>query len=511
MVQEEKSTPKIFISYSHDNPEHKRWVGELASRLVENGVDVFLDQWDISLGDDLPKFMEKAITESDRVLMICTETYVRKADSGEGGAGYEAMIVTGELVRDLGTSKFIPVIRQKPGSAELPKSVSTRFYINLSENANVEEQFTDLLRELHKAPATTKPKIGKNPFATKPSGEETPAEIHTTERDRFLKIDFSDHTTLYKTAYAIAQEGDIVAWRRIVQQVRTKLPEELIEWRRKYEKEKTPKKKIDLPPMALEGLTVFSPLFCIALTGIESGRKKFHNQISMMDEILFPKDWNRSGLTLITDFPETMAFSFQALHGAVCLLTGQLNLAINMALTSIDSFHSSEPTLLLNQSEIIGWPTSLDGNSKIAWEFLTKLFTDLPWLSNFFSSEEEYLESLCAYYMALNILDFVENIAIGHEDVFSVDLLKLETLPKLRVPLNFLFLDENLKRRAYHLLINDPEEVINIWKNRKIENTKIVKHWDNWMRICQTYLNYEVSFGFRGNITHKKLVEDLLK
>jgi len=65
------------------------------------------------LGDDVPKFMEKSVSSSDRVLMICTEPYVRKADDGVGGVGYEAMVVTGELVKNIGTSKFIPVIRQK--------------------------------------------------------------------------------------------------------------------------------------------------------------------------------------------------------------------------------------------------------------------------------------------------------------------------------------------------------------------------------------------------------------
>ena len=58
--------------------------------------------------------MEKSVREAQHVLMICTETYVRKANDGEGGAGYEVMIVTGELVKNLGTSKFIPIIRNRP-------------------------------------------------------------------------------------------------------------------------------------------------------------------------------------------------------------------------------------------------------------------------------------------------------------------------------------------------------------------------------------------------------------
>ena len=33
----------MFISYSHDSQEHKKWVLELAYRLRNNGIDAILD------------------------------------------------------------------------------------------------------------------------------------------------------------------------------------------------------------------------------------------------------------------------------------------------------------------------------------------------------------------------------------------------------------------------------------------------------------------------------------
>ena len=65
--------PKVFISYSHDSPEHKQWVSELAARLRRNGIDAILDQWDLGLGDDVTRFMERGIVNADRVLVICTD------------------------------------------------------------------------------------------------------------------------------------------------------------------------------------------------------------------------------------------------------------------------------------------------------------------------------------------------------------------------------------------------------------------------------------------------------
>jgi hypothetical protein len=138
--------PTVFVSYSHDSPDHKRWVLEFAEELRRNGVDPIIDAWDLRPGDDVPKFMERGVRDSNRVLMICTKKYVAKANDGVGGVGYEAMIVTSELVRDLGTAKFIPIIRQKAERPDVPTSVATRKYINLSEDADRAAEMEVLLR-----------------------------------------------------------------------------------------------------------------------------------------------------------------------------------------------------------------------------------------------------------------------------------------------------------------------------------------------------------------------------
>lgn len=58
MITEHKTPPRVFISYSHDSPEHKRWVIEFATTIRGRGVDAILDQWHLRHGDDLPHFME---------------------------------------------------------------------------------------------------------------------------------------------------------------------------------------------------------------------------------------------------------------------------------------------------------------------------------------------------------------------------------------------------------------------------------------------------------------------
>lgn len=50
--------PTAFISYSWDDEEHKKWVKEFADRLLSDGINAVVDQYDLSLGDRLPQFME---------------------------------------------------------------------------------------------------------------------------------------------------------------------------------------------------------------------------------------------------------------------------------------------------------------------------------------------------------------------------------------------------------------------------------------------------------------------
>src|ERR1700710_2166212 len=99
------SIPKAFISYSHDTLENKKWVLELATRLRTNGIDAILDQWELTAGSDIPHYMETNLASADYIIMVCTENYVKKANEGKGGVGYEKMIVTSSLMRTISETK----------------------------------------------------------------------------------------------------------------------------------------------------------------------------------------------------------------------------------------------------------------------------------------------------------------------------------------------------------------------------------------------------------------------
>lgn len=183
-------TPTVFISYSHDSEGHRDWVYKLACRLVESGVEVVLDQWEIQLGTNILKFMENGLANSDRVLVICTENYNKKSNAGLGGVGYEKNILTAEIFSFQDTNKFIPCIRGVSGQFKTPVCLGGRAYIDFTDDDGFESNLNQLLHELFGIPLRPKPALGKSPFA--PVDELSLPSIRGQSSTVFFSNRFSD-------------------------------------------------------------------------------------------------------------------------------------------------------------------------------------------------------------------------------------------------------------------------------------------------------------------------------
>ena len=153
----------VFISYSHDSPEHKAWALKLATDLRNTGIDATIDQWDLVPGQDVAAFMQRGITTTDRVLMVCSDTYVAKADGGHGGVGYERLIITAEVVEAIETKKFIPIVRNNFGKTKTPTFLGPRLYMDFSTDEAYSANLETLCREILGEPANKKPLLGISP------------------------------------------------------------------------------------------------------------------------------------------------------------------------------------------------------------------------------------------------------------------------------------------------------------------------------------------------------------
>ena len=199
------SPPRVLVSYSHDSDEHRDRVLALSNRLRREGVDCIVDQYEQAPPEGWPTWCNRQIEKADFVLVVCTNTYLRRfrkeEERGRGlGVTFEGHIITQELYDAQGSnSKFIPIVFSEEDWIYLPNTLKggARF--------KIDQQYDDLYRLLTNQPRTPMPGLGVlkamqkfeplEELAGKPKGpEEGPAEydvfisFNSDERDEVRKL-----------------------------------------------------------------------------------------------------------------------------------------------------------------------------------------------------------------------------------------------------------------------------------------------------------------------------------
>ena len=134
-------SPRVFISYSHDSPEHDKNVLNLAKRLRSDGFTVVIDQELKWAPKGWTVWMDEQIEQADFVLMICTETYKRRAEGKEDapkgpGASWEGAIIRLDLYEANGRNdKFIPILLRNEDKIHRPKFLRDYSYFLVSDDA----------------------------------------------------------------------------------------------------------------------------------------------------------------------------------------------------------------------------------------------------------------------------------------------------------------------------------------------------------------------------------------
>ena len=183
--------PKVFVSYSHEEPEHDSWVLDFAASLRRNGIDATLDQWDLHPGQDTTIFMESQIRDSNFVVLVCTPIYAEKSNIPRGGVGYEKNIISAEMLQsqDL-RPKFIPILRKGDFQTALPTYLGSKYGIDFSISRDQAEPLDELLKAIHEIPPASKPPIGNNPFLEpEPVSLAVHAQVPTKQDEGIIRVD----------------------------------------------------------------------------------------------------------------------------------------------------------------------------------------------------------------------------------------------------------------------------------------------------------------------------------
>jgi hypothetical protein len=200
---------RAFISYSWSSVTHEDWVLGLANRMMEDGIDVILDKWELQPGRDPIAFMEQMVTNADvkKVLMICDRIYKEKADGREGGVGKEAQILTAEIYEKAAQDKYAALIteRDENNKPYVPAYYHSKQYIDFTDVVKHEEKYQELLRWLYDKPQHKKPKLG-----TAPSFISEPDEVSTATTSKMKQAEQLIKTSNAAAGGAIADFGEAV-------------------------------------------------------------------------------------------------------------------------------------------------------------------------------------------------------------------------------------------------------------------------------------------------------------
>src|SRR5450631_2902205 len=117
MFTTEGEHPKVFISYSHESPEHDDRVLTLCNRLRAEGFDAVIDQFVIGFpAEGWPRWESRMIQDADFVIAVCTETYHRRFELMEPvgigkGVKSEGLLIVNQMSSDDSLNKkMIPIV-----------------------------------------------------------------------------------------------------------------------------------------------------------------------------------------------------------------------------------------------------------------------------------------------------------------------------------------------------------------------------------------------------------------
>jgi hypothetical protein len=117
------------------------WVRRLADAIEEmREFHVIFDGYALHGGKDVTHFMDQGLT-AERVVVVITPEYVRKATARIGGVGYESNVISAELLNDQLADRYIPVLR---AGMQQPTFLRSKLYVDFRDDSRFDLALNDL-------------------------------------------------------------------------------------------------------------------------------------------------------------------------------------------------------------------------------------------------------------------------------------------------------------------------------------------------------------------------------
>jgi hypothetical protein len=165
------TAPKVFVS--HASEDRQRFVMAFAQRLRENGVDAWLDQWEMKPGDSLvDKIFEEGLRNAQAVVIVLSAASVNKPWVREE--------LNFSVVKRISKGlKIIPVVID---ACEIPEALQATLWQRIDDFGHYDEAFQRILNAIFDR--SPRPPLGEPPERF--TGAEPKIEGNTVTDERVL-------------------------------------------------------------------------------------------------------------------------------------------------------------------------------------------------------------------------------------------------------------------------------------------------------------------------------------
>lgn len=147
------TNPKVFLSHASEDKD--RFVNEFATKLTQNGINVWLDKWEMLPGDSLvDKIFEEGLKEAEAVIIVLSKCSVQKPWVHEE---LNSTIVN----RIQKGTRLIPVVID---DCAVPESLKSTLWEPIKDISSYDSSLERILASIFGT--SLKPKIGKPPSYT---------------------------------------------------------------------------------------------------------------------------------------------------------------------------------------------------------------------------------------------------------------------------------------------------------------------------------------------------------
>ncbi len=125
---------KVFVTYSWEEEAHNTQVLSLTDHLRKNGFEANNDQLLIQTEGSisLDRMMVEQLTNSDKVIVVLSELYAKKADGYFGGVGVEYEFIISDI--RVNPKKYILVALESYKPSLFPTAFRSRILLDLTTN-----------------------------------------------------------------------------------------------------------------------------------------------------------------------------------------------------------------------------------------------------------------------------------------------------------------------------------------------------------------------------------------